>query len=786
MAVYWPGPNSGCRVDLLVCSFNQLMNAVDCQDPYDPGNRNYGEALTIWEMAQGIRAAGLLLNTVAYSADSLVDKATNILANRLPDALNETTAFLHKIGLNAQDALKADAAYLSAQNKSILDKIVGGISKAVTGSEDTLGIMADKAKAGLSTALTTAQTALGAVVNTVKTGVGNAVDVASAAVGGFITTARTTLDALITNVRNGVSVAINTATATLGALADTAGTLFGQIATTVKTYITDLVKNVQTGIGALVAKLGDIPGALFGVAQEVIAAVGGAVDDVVSGLGAFLGDPITGIIGGFFHGEEPRLLSLVDRVYDRLLENPETPADLRAMVEDAKVPGAPIPAIIAAVVVPFVIITSLGTIFQPIIEKMVQEERAIVRPTLFGLGDAVQAHKRGALTLAQLNEQAFKSGYTDELLAAALKLGEQLPTPNDLADWRHRGFMADGVMVERLQQQGWRAEDATHILDASEVIPPVGDLVRFAVREAFPGQTGFSGARGASVPPRFTELAEMQGLDAEFAKSYWAAHWELPSVTAAFQMYHRGIIEETELRALLKEQDFAPEWIDRIIAVAYDPLTRVDVRRMYALGVLSKSQVEESYRDLGYSQRNASRLADFVEVDVADSANTETAAERDLTRADLIGAYSDGILSKPQAGTMLRELGYSADETELVLDREDIRVMRAERKETRTAIIDQAVADVITVVTAQDKLSAAGYTADEITAAMREIERKTAAAVKEPTKAELDKFRRYKLISDEEYRAELARLGYAQKWIDRFIALGSSVGVNDGGDFTAN
>ena len=52
-------------------------------------------------------------------------------------------------------------------------------------------------------------------------------------------------------------------------------------------------------------------------------------------------------------------------------------------------------------------------------------------------------------------------------------------------------------------------------------------------------------------------------------------------------MLHRGVIDTAELDMLLRAQDVMPFWRDRLTAIAYRPLTRVDVRRMYKQGVLN-------------------------------------------------------------------------------------------------------------------------------------------------------------------------------------------------------
>jgi hypothetical protein len=236
-------------------------------------------------------------------------------------------------------------------------------------------------------------------------------------------------------------------------------------------------------------------------------------------------------------------------------------------------------------------------------------------------------------------------------------------------------------------------------------------------------------------------------------------------------MFHRRLISEAQLRQLLKEADFAPEWVDRIIDVAYDPLTRVDVRRMRAFGILTKQEVVDAYQDIGYNEVNARRLSDFTEAEIAASKHEAAATNRDLTRGDLVGAYADGILNRAAATSHLESIGYDAAETALILDREDIRVMRAERKETRSAIVDQAVAGIIDRQQAQDKLSRAGYTDDEIKSAFAEIGRKLDAMVKEPSKADLDKFVKHGAMTEADYRSELLRMGYAAKWVDAYVAV---------------
>ncbi|GAG78096.1 unnamed protein product, partial [marine sediment metagenome] len=85
-----------------------------------------------------------------------------------------------------------------------------------------------------------------------------------------------------------------------------------------------------------------------------------------------------------------------------------------------------------------------------------------------------------------------------------------------------------------------------------------------------------------------------------------------PSPQQGFDMLHRGVISDDELNMLLRALDVMPFWRDKLTQIAFRPLTRVDVRRMYKQGVLTETEVYESYLIAGYNEQNAERMAEFT------------------------------------------------------------------------------------------------------------------------------------------------------------------------------
>ncbi|GAJ02030.1 unnamed protein product, partial [marine sediment metagenome] len=126
-------------------------------------------------------------------------------------------------------------------------------------------------------------------------------------------------------------------------------------------------------------------------------------------------------------------------------------------------------------------------------------------------------------------------------------------------------------------------------------IPPVADIITMAVREAFTPSIAARFGQYQDLPPDFVEWAGKKGLSKEWAERYWAAHWSLPSPQQGFEMLHRGVIGMDDLNMLMRALDIMPFWRDKLVEIAYRPLSRVDVRRMFKLGVLDVSGVRKAY-----------------------------------------------------------------------------------------------------------------------------------------------------------------------------------------------
>lgn len=225
---------------------------------------------------------------------------------------------------------------------------------------------------------------------------------------------------------------------------------------------------------------------------------------------------------------------------------------------------------------------------------------------------------------------------------------------------------------DELFKQGWTSDRIDKQVELFEFLPSVPDLIRFAVREVFnePLAQRFELDGDFELFPM--EQAQKLGLSEEWAQAFWRSHWQLVSPQMGFEMFHRLRDErssthfsEADLQDLLRAQDISPFFRDKLIEIAYNPFTRVDVRRMYKAGVLEAHEVLSAYRDIGYDDDKAQKLADFA---IQDSIG----AERNITRSAIERQYRRRSITREAAVDMLVGVRYAREVAEFFLDTVDL------------------------------------------------------------------------------------------------------------------
>jgi len=361
------------------------------------------------------------------------------------------------------------------------------------------------------------------------------------------------------------------------------------------------------------------------------------------------------------------------------------------------------------------------------------------------------------ISIADINPK-YAQNYLDAILTK--------PASQDIIAYELRRDPSLSNIGQALRRIGIHDNYFPLYKELAQQIPPIADIITMAVREAFTPAIATKFGQYEDFPKDLEVWGAKKGLSAEWTQRYWAAHWSLPSPQQGFEMLHRGIITQAELDMLLRALDVMPFWRSKLVSMAYKRLTRVDIRRMYNVGVLTESQVYEAYLELGYNERDARRMSDFTVKQVL-------ATQSKFTAANVITAYSNYIINRSEAASLLKEVGVRSENISFVLSSAEYK-REWELTESRIAAIKNLYKkQVYTPDKARGELLRLDMPSQRVDILMEQwyIDEKD----KEPrywTTAQTLSFIKAGLISPERGRTELQNIGYDTEHINVYMESG--------------
>jgi hypothetical protein len=343
-------------------------------------------------------------------------------------------------------------------------------------------------------------------------------------------------------------------------------------------------------------------------------------------------------------------------------------------------------------------------------------------------------------------------------------------------------------------------------------IPPIQDLIRFAVRESFyPEYVEEYGLRD-EYPTELSQWGKKQGYSEDWLNHYWQSHWELPSIQIGFEMLHRRIITPEQLDKLFMAVDIMPWWRDKLQQVSHHVYTRVDVRRMRDMAVISREDCKQNYLDLGYDEEHAEKMTIWTEVYNAypdlmarfvkgwldiDEVRSELAAlgvpedrveemiqtkvkanapdrlakERDVTKSEIIKGVKQGVISRGEAEDLLQDMGYDESEAWYILQinipPEEVEEEESARELSKTDILNGLKQELITSEDALALLVSIRYTEQDAQFILSIYEAAASGTLEGPqrslTRADILKAVKTGLISPEQGFMMLLDIGYQEE-----------------------
>jgi len=393
--------------------------------------------------------------------------------------------------------------------------------------------------------------------------------------------------------------------------------------------------------------------------------------------------------------------------------------------------------------------------------------------------------RRDPTWVNKVYDDLYQLGYDDDRIHAIGKILEkQLGVDEDIALWR-RGIISDNELNLRLFRLWYTQEDTELIKKLSEVIPGIQDLIRMAVREAWREDVVKRFEYDADYPTEVEEWANKQGLSPDWVKRYWRAHWELPAVGDGYEMLHRLRPGRTDvpftkddLELLLRTADIPRFFRDRLIAISYQPYNRVDIRRMYKIGVLNSDEVYQAYLDLGYDDEHARRLTEFTIKYETGDVDTKKEKYAELSLGVLKDGYLKGVIPENELVKRVSNLGYDADETRMIVDLyrleksvSDKPAIKSELKSKIRSIVEAGYTlGLIDRDKATQYLSSAGWLDADISSYLDLLDY---TLTLQDTSNKIDSIHKLylsRLLSDQEVYAELGKLAIPDTYQRRLLS----------------
>lgn len=404
----------------------------------------------------------------------------------------------------------------------------------------------------------------------------------------------------------------------------------------------------------------------------------------------------------------------------------------------------------------------LQSVFPPAQDFLSKESYDIFPLKILPPAEILNLYYKNEISESQLKQYLRENGYDDDYAELLLKSGYQKLGVNDYVQAWRRGIIDEDTLDKSLKALRINDTDIRIYKQVSEYFPTPADLTTFAVREVYSPEIRSRFGLDLDRPQRYLDEARKAGLPQEQAQNYWAAHWQLPSPLQGFEMLHRQVIDSEDLSKLLKALDIVPFWREKLEQISYSPLTRVDVRRMYGLGVIDEEGVHKAYRDIGYNDDNAKLLTEFTKKYENESGN-------DITRAAIIKAFKKDIIDDVTTYQYLIDGGYNEDTAKFYLSMAQYEKYEAESDEYIEELKQLYLLGELTLEDVQIALNEFDLPAIQINSIMSKLKNKTSVKTKVPGKADLERWLKLNIIEEKEYYAKMLNLGYTKSDIHNYL-----------------
>lgn len=408
----------------------------------------------------------------------------------------------------------------------------------------------------------------------------------------------------------------------------------------------------------------------------------------------------------------------------------------------------------------------------------------------FAVREVFDPAARAALTLdedfpAAMLEQTRKVGMPDQFARDAWAAHWQLPSPTQLYEMLHRGLIDEAQLAAALKAAdyapAWRAKlqaisyNVLTRVDVRRVADALGKdrawivaqnraagyspedaetLADFTIKQIQKARAGDRRDLTDGLKSTIVSRAVAGSVAEADARRYLAAMgYDAVEITALFD-------EARAIRAGARAQ--------RISELVGD---------LYVRGHWTWERAAQELQERGFTADELAQRKREYDLERELRKPLERAEQqRDLTRADLIAAYSAKIITRPETSRRIQKLGYDADETETILDLQDYRDARAERDAQLQVVQRRYVGAKLTEHEATLALDKLGIQADRRNALLEKWELEKKAKTADLPIGTVEALFTRQIWTEAETKAYISQLGYDDRETSGLLRLWGAKG----------
>ena len=477
-----------------------------------------------------------------------------------------------------------------------------------------------------------------------------------------------------------------------------------------------------------------------------------------------LRDILTGGVTEFVEETELDLIEIIRPFAQMLLDIPGFPEEVKSPIREAMTGKHQAGIAVILGLVGALIGALASGAMSPISRLASYAADSAVHSLLFDPPTLMAMRLREIISEAEYNSLMSMNGASVTTSQHLAQLARPLLSIAELTQMKWRGLLADGNVKSELGHYGYNPAQQNFLVELMEVIPSPSDLVAMAVREAFNDETASTFGYDEDYPVEAAQWAEKTGMKPVWFKRFWRAHWNLPGLVQVREMFNRGIIDENELNIYLRAADIPPFWRKSLSQWFKSEITRVDVRRIYSLGLIDTPDVYQRYLRLGYNEEDSALMTQWTAAQYLE-------ADRELTKTDILSMYEDGILNEDETVIYLSALDFRLDAISLLMAQRDLQRQAAYEKQIIANVKKLFVAGVYGRNDVYAELGKLDTPASFIEQSLDVWDLDIKAKVSIPTTAQLRDLAQMEIISHDRFREEMSKRGYTDEYVDWYYQM---------------